>query len=236
MFRDASVTVIIPARNEEASLPYVLTAMPGYVDRVIVADNGSEDHTADVARSHGAMVCTEAEKGYGAACLCALRYCEDPDIVVFMDADGSDDPVRMDVLLTPIVNGTYDFVLSDRTNAPVEPGAMSRAQIAGNMVSVGLIRLLWGVWFHDLAPFRAIAYDKLRLLGMQDRNFGWTVEMQLRAVMHGLRIREIPLAYGRREHGHSHVSARASTIIKAGATILFTIVRLRICAVTKERS
>ncbi len=228
MYGYTPVTVIIPAYNEERSLPVVLERIPDFVDRVIVADNGSQDATAAVARRYCAEVYTEPRKGYGAACLRALSECKHDELVVFIDGDGSDDPVHMELLVRPIVNGEYDFVLSDRVHAPVEPGAMSSAQRAGNLLATSLIYLLWGVRMADMAPFRAIKYNDLIKMNMRDRDFGWTVEMQVKAIMQGLRIKEIPFFYTARRYGSSNVSARIGSVCAAGWKIISMIVRLKL--------
>ena len=192
------VVVIIPALNEEQSLPLVLRDLPP-VGRVIVVDNGSTDATAELAIRQGAVVVAEPRRGYGSACLRGLSEIEQrlaagepsPRIVVFLDADYSDHPDLLPQLVAPILDGTADFVLGSRLLGKREPGAMPFVSLFGNRLACFLMRVLFGAKFTDLGPFRAIAYDKLRELAMCDTNFGWTIEMQIKAVRHGLRYLEI---------------------------------------------
>ncbi len=223
------VVVIIPALNEEQSLPLVLRDLPS-VGRVIVVDNGSIDATAKFAARDGALVVTESRRGYGSACLRGLSEIEQrmaagepaPQIVVFLDADYSDHPDLLPLLVTPIRSGMADMVLGSRLLGKREPGAMPFVSLFGNRLACFLMRVLFGARFTDLGPFRAIAYDKLRELAMCDTNFGWTIEMQIKAVRKGLRCLEIPVPY-RRRIGQSKISGTISGVIKAGTKILWTI-------------
>ena len=225
------VVVIIPALNEEQSLPRVLRDLPP-VRRVIVVDNGSTDATAEVAVRDGALVVTESRRGYGSACLRGLSEIEQrlaagepgPQIVVFLDADYSDHADLLPQLVEPIRDGTADLVLGSRILGEREPGAMPFAARFGNRLACFLMRVLFGAKFTDLGPFRAIAYDKLRELAMCDTNFGWTIEMQIKAVRRGLRCLEIPVPY-RRRIGQSKISGTLSGVIKAGTKILWTIAK-----------
>ncbi len=226
------IVVIIPARNEEASLPLVLSDLPP-VSRVIVVNNGSTDQTAAVANQYNAQVVNEAEPGYGAACLAGLAELDrsvsagvlkEPKIVVFLDADYSDHPELLPQLAAPVISGEADFVLGSRLLGIREAGAMTPQSVFGNRLACFLMRRLWGARYTDLGPFRLIRYDLLRALGMKDRNFGWTIEMQIKATAAGLRILEIPVPY-RRRIGKSKISGTLSGSIKAGAKILFTIAK-----------
>jgi hypothetical protein len=223
------VVVIIPARNEEMSLPLVLGDLPK-VEAVIVVDNGSTDGTARVASRDGAIVISEQRRGYGAACLKGLWEVErlylsriiQPRVIVFLDADYSDHPELLPELVAPILAGQADFVLGSRLVGRGEMGAMPAQSIFGNRLACVLIRMLWGTRYTDLGPFRAIRYDLLRNLRMSDRDFGWTVEMQIKAAVAGANILEIPVPY-RRRIGTSKISGTVVGSIKAGAKILYTI-------------
>lgn len=216
------VAVVIPALNEAPALPHVLPAIPAWVVEVIVVDNGSRDATAAVAAGLGARVVSEPRRGYGQACLSGIAALSPGiDTVVFMDADASDRPEEMDRLLAPIVAGAADMVIGSRPLG-AEPGSLTPVQRFGNALSCWLIRVLWGVRFTDLGPFRAITRPALARLEMQDRNFGWTVEMQVRAAGRGLRCAEIPVSY-RRRIGQSKVSGTISGSVKAGVKILWVI-------------
>ena len=223
------VTVVIPAYNEEAALPLVLADLPE-VGRVILVNNGSTDATAEVAASHGATVVDEPRRGYGSACLRGLAHIRQtvaegqppPEIVVFLDADHSDHPELLPRLVQPIRDGAADFVLGSRLLGRREPGAMPPQSVHGNRLACFLMRLLFRVKYTDLGPFRAIAYEALERLGMVDRDFGWTVEMQIKAARAGLRFVEIPVPY-RRRVGQSKISGTIGGSIKAGSKILYII-------------
>jgi len=227
----AGVWVIIPALNEEASLPLVLADLPA-VGGVIVADNGSTDSTADVARAAGAIVVDQPLRGYGAACLAGMQHLAErieeghpaPEIVVFLDADYSDHPEILPELIQPIASGRYDFVLGSRLTGKMEPGAMPPQSYYGNQLACFLLWLLFGARQTDLGPFRAVDYQSLCDLQMRDTNFGWTVEMQIKARRARLRTCEIPVPY-RRRVGDSKISGTISGTIKASYKILYTIAR-----------
>jgi glycosyltransferase involved in cell wall biosynthesis len=223
------VAVIIPALNEAQSLPLVLGDLPS-VGWVIVVDNGSTDDTAAVAARCGSLVVTESQRGYGAACLRGLAAVAElaaqdrgePVVIAFLDADYSDHPEFLPQLVAPILEGRMDFVLGSRLQGRRDPGAMPPQSIWGNRLACFLMRALCRASYTDLGPFRAIRYDRLRALGMVDRNFGWTIEMQLKAVRAGLRIQEIPVPY-RRRIGRSKISGTLGGTLRAGTKILYTI-------------
>ena len=220
-----TIAVIIPALNEAAALPRVLTAIPGYISLVVVADNGSTDGTADVARAHRATVVTEPIRGYGRACLTAIAALPpNIDVIVFIDGDASDAPEEMNLLLHPIADGRADFVIGSRTTGKRERGSLTPQQIFGNGLACTLIRLIWGQRYTDLGPFRAIRRDALESLNMTDKDYGWTVEMQVRAAQQGLRTLEVPVTY-RRRIGISKVSGTVRGAIGAGTKILYVIAR-----------
>ena len=225
------VTVVIPAFNEEVSLPLVLGDLPK-VRRVIVVNNASTDATAAVAFAHGATIVHEPARGYGAACLrglAAIRELIDageppPRVVVFLDADYSDHPELLPDLVEPIFSGSAEFVLGSRLQGQREPGAMPLQSVLGNRLACFLLRCLFAGHYTDLGPFRAIDYHALCNLGMTDRNFGWTIEMQIKAARVGLRTVEIPVPY-RRRVGQSKISGTFSGSVKAGVKILSTIAK-----------
>lgn len=221
----ASVTVILPAQNEEKSLPLVLGDLP-HVGRVIVVDNDSSDCTAEVARQAGAEVVTERRRGYGAACLAGIAALASapPEVVVFLDADFSDHPEELPTLVDPILAGDYDFVLGSRLMGNRERGAMPPQGVWGNRLACFLMWLRFRVHYTDLGPFRAIGYQQLQSLGMVDENFGWTIEMQIKATQAGLRIKEVPVSY-RRRIGVSKISGTISGTFRAGTKILWTVAR-----------
>ena len=222
-----TVACIIPALNEQDALPRVLRDIPrALVQRVIVADNGSTDRTAEVAREHGAEVIHEPERGYGAACLKALAHLatDPPDIVVFLDGDYSDHPGELPLLVDPIAAGDADMVIGSRARGLRERGALSPQQQVGNRIACTALRLLYRVRYTDLGPFRAISWETLQALGMQDRNYGWTVEMQIKAARRGVAYHEVPVSY-RQRIGVSKVSGTIRGSVGAGAKILWLLGR-----------
>jgi glycosyltransferase involved in cell wall biosynthesis len=224
MIKEKRIVVIIPAVNEEESLPYVLKDIPNFVDEIVVVDNGSIDDTIKVAEENGATVLSEKERGYGAACLTGIDYIQDKnfDIVVFLDGDYSDHPEEMELIVEPIINDNYDMVIGSRIIGNREKGAMLPQALFGNWLSTFLIRLFWKYKFTDLGPFRAIKYDSLRKLKMVDRNFGWTVEMQIKAAKQKLKCTEVPVSY-RKRIGTSKVTGTLTGTIKASYKILYLI-------------
>lgn len=219
--------VIIPAFNEARAIGRVIGDLPeDYVDEVVVVNNASTDETEQNARTAGATVLREPRQGYGYACLRGIEYAKtkEPDIVVFLDGDYSDHPDELPHLVDPIRQSEADFVIGSRIRGDTEPGAMLPQAEIGNRVACTLMRWVWGTEYTDLGPFRAIRFRDLLALDMQDKTFGWTIEMQIKAVLAGLRIREVPVSY-RRRVGASKITGTISGTIKASAKILWTIVR-----------
>ncbi|MDX1942405.1 MAG: glycosyltransferase family 2 protein [Saprospiraceae bacterium] len=223
------IDVIIPAHNEEKSIGLVLANIPkGLVREVIVCNNASTDRTAQIASLSGATVLDVPEMGYGNACLEGIGYLlqkpkeEQPDILVFMDADYSDYPEELPQLIHPIVEEDVDLVIGSRVLGDMERGAMQPQQIFGNWLATNLIRMFYSYHFTDLGPFRAIKFQKLLELEMEDRDFGWTVEMQVKAAKKRLNCREVPVSY-RQRIGVSKVSGTVRGSFLAGHKILWTI-------------
>ena len=218
------VSLIIPALDEEHAIGALLAAVDRSLVRdIIVGDNGSRDATAAIAERAGATVVRVDERGYGAACAGALtRLASDVDVVLFMDADGSDDPSEIAKVLEPIARGDADLVIGSRRD--VERGALTPQQRFGNWLATRLIRLLYNHRYTDLGPFRAIRRELLDRIGMRDRRYGWTVEMQIRALQLHARIVEVGVKY-RRRVGKSKISGTVTGVIKAGWWIVYTIVR-----------
>ena len=224
MYFDKKIAVIIPAFNEEDSISRVITDIPEFVDETIVVNNCSNDNTAEVAQQSGATVLTENEKGYGAACLKGIDYAKTKnyDIIVFLDGDYSDYPEEMNLIIEPIIKDNYDFVLGSRLIGKREKGAMLPQALFGNWLAGLLINIFWKYKFTDLGPFRAIKLPSLLQLNMVDRNFGWTVEMQIKAAKHKLKTLEVPVSY-RKRIGKSKVTGTIQGTIKASAKILYLI-------------
>ena len=221
------IRVIIPAFNEQNAVGLVIDEIPkDLVSEIIVVDNGSTDDTFQQAQSRGATVLQEPVRGYGNACLKGMHHIAEtstrPDIVVFLDGDHSDYPEQMRDLVKPIIDGKVDMVIGSRAMGQKEQGSMTPQQVFGNWLATWLIKLFYGVRFTDLGPFRAIRYESLLTIGMQDRTYGWTVEMQLKAAKLNLRSIDIPVDY-RRRIGISKVSGTVKGTIGAGYKIIYTI-------------
>jgi glycosyltransferase involved in cell wall biosynthesis len=222
---DARVSIVIPALNEEDSLPLVLGALPrDRVHEIVVVDNGSTDATGSVAAANGARVVAEPVRGYGQACLTGIAALDEPDIVAFVDADYSDHPDELPTILAPILENRADLVIGSRMIGDREPGAMLPQALFGNRLATFLIKLFWGVRFTDLGPFRAVRADSLERIGMRDPDFGWTVEMQIRAAQLGLRCTEVPVSY-RKRVGRSKITGTVLGTLRASHKILWTIFR-----------
>lgn len=231
--KGARIGVVIPTRNEASALPAVLQAVPDFVDAVAIGDYRSTDGTPEIGRRHGAIVVSVEGSGYGRACLAAIAALPPVDIIVFVDGDAADDLSAMAKLVEPIIDKKADFVLGSRVLGQRERGALTPQQVFGNWLACTLIRLIWGVRFTDLGPFRAISRDAYEQLAMADLNFGWTVEMQIKAARKGLASIEIPVDY-RRRIGVSKVSGTFSGTIKAGAKILWVISREALRSARRE--
>ena len=220
------IKVIIPAYNEEKSIIKVIQDIPSVVDEIIIVDNNSSDQTAKNAQEAGAKVLTEIKKGYGNACLKGMSYVKSQthqtDIIVFLDGDFSDYPEELTKLIAPIINDNIDFVIGARVSEFREKGSMTRPQIFGNWLATTLMSLLFNSKFTDLGPFRAIKYHKLLALKMEDKTYGWTVEMQLKALKNNYSYLEIPVKY-RNRIGVSKVSGTIKGAIFAGVNILYWI-------------
>lgn len=221
--------VIIPAFNEESSIGNVVQDIPkDLIKEIIVVNNASTDNTVSVAREAGATVLTEMDKGYGAACLKGISYVADKanaDIVVFLDGDYSDYPEQMREIIKPIVEEDYDMVIGSRALGQRDNGSMMPQQVFGNWLATTLIRLLYRYEFSDLGPFRAIKWNKLMEIDMKDRNYGWTVEMQVKAAKQKLKCTEVPVDY-RKRIGVSKVTGTIKGTFMAGYKILWTIFKL----------
>ena len=217
------IYVIIPALNEEKAIAKVIADIPEAVTEVVVIDNGSTDLTSEVAREAGATVLKESRAGYGYACLKGIAYLKDKqkdgDIIVFLDGDYSDYPEELISLVAPIEKGNYDLVIGTRNNPLLQKGALTPQQRFGNALATRLMALFYGGKYTDLGPFRAITLDALNRLKMQDKTYGWTVEMQLKALKYKLKYTEVPVNY-RPRIGESKVSGTIKGTIMAGYKIL----------------
>lgn len=220
------VDVIIPAFNEENSVGKVIKDIPAIVRDIIVVNNNSNDATASNATTAGATVLDEKFQGYGAACLKGMDYVAakeyKPDIIVFLDADYSDHPEELTLLIQPIINENYDMVIGSRALGKRDKGSMTIQQRVGNKLATALLKWFYKTKYTDLGPFRAIKYDSLLQLKMKDRTYGWTVEMQLKAAKQKMKITEVPVTY-RKRVGFSKVSGTVKGTIGAGYKIITTI-------------
>ncbi len=218
--------VVIPTFNEAASIGAVVASIPRNIaNRVIVADGGSGDGTADVARRAGAEVITVG-RGYGRACLAGAQAAEDADIVAFMDGDGADDPVALAAMVQAVSSGDYDFAIGSRARGNREPGSMAGHQILAGLAAGALIGLLYGVRYTDMCAYRAMRRDKLLALGMRELTYGWNLEMQMRVARAGLRVLELPVPYRRRSGGESKVAGNLRGSLRAGSRIVATFARV----------
>ena len=224
MDRSVSIAVIIPALNEERAIASVIGDLPPCIRQLIVVDNGSTDRTGEIAAELGATVVLEPERGYGRACLAGMAALKSPDVVVFLDGDYSDHPDELPQLVAPIAENRVDLTIGSRVLGERERGALTPQARFGNALATMLIRALFGVRFTDLGPFRAIGYEQLLQLDMADCDYGWTVEMQVKAARLELRCCEIPVSY-RRRIGVSKISGTVIGSIRAGYKILWTIFR-----------
>ncbi len=222
-----NIKVIIPAYNEEQSIGEVVQHIPkDLVQEIVVVNNNSKDRTREVAQAAGATVIDQPLPGYGNACLKGIEYikgqAQQPDIIVFLDGDYSDYPEEMPIVIQPIIDDQADLVIGSRALGERERGSMTPQQVFGNWLATFLIKHIYKIEFTDLGPFRAITWEKLMAIGMVDRNFGWTVEMQIKAAKEGLRCVEVPVNY-RQRIGVSKVSGTVRGTIMAGYKILYLI-------------
>lgn len=224
------IDVLIPAYNEEGSIGKVIQDIPKSVRHVIVVNNNSKDNTRQVAEKAGAIVLDERVMGYGKACLTGMSYLAnldvEPDILVFLDGDYSDYPEQLLAVIDPILKQDYDMVIGSRARGNRESGSMTMPQVFGNWLATSLMRVIYKTDYSDLGPFRTIKWDKLKGLGMVDQNYGWTIEMQIKAAKARLKTTEVPVDY-RKRIGVSKVSGTIKGVFGAGYKILWTIWRYR---------
>jgi glycosyltransferase involved in cell wall biosynthesis len=224
----SSIIVIIPAYNEENAIAKVINEIPDYVSEIIVISNNSTDKTIEVAKNAGATVLSENKKGYGYACLKGMEYIahldKKPEIIVFLDGDYSDYPEELTQIVEPIVSQNTDFVIGSRVKNLREIGSMTPQQIFGNWLATFLMKIFFSAKFTDLGPFRAIKYQQLLELEMEDKTYGWTVEMQLKVLKQKMTYVEIPVRYKNRI-GVSKVSGTIKGTILAGIKIIGWILK-----------
>jgi glycosyltransferase involved in cell wall biosynthesis len=233
----ATAAIVIPALNEEATIADLLAEiqavanqsdLPVQITGIFVVDNGSTDATATRASDAGANVVDEPRRGYGRACLSGVLASGDVDLIVLMDADRSDCPDELGLLLAPLLAGEADLVIGSRALGTAEPGSLTTPQRVGNRVASLMLRVLFGVRVTDIGPFRVIRKRDLLALGMREMTYGWSVEMIARASQAGLRVAEVPVSYRKRAGGASKVSGNLRASIKAGYRIIATILRCRV--------
>lgn len=223
-----AVAIVIPALNEEEALRHLLSELPSHlIQWIIVVDNGSTDATASIAQAAGAIVVSEPVRGYGRACWHGFQTAQElgAEIIVFMDGDGSDNPIDLPTMLAPIFEGHADLVIGSRVGAQAQAGAVPPQARLGNWLISRLLNRLYGVYLHDIGSFRAIHRDILQALQMREMTFGWPVEMLVKAAQAHYRIVEVPLHYRRRSHGHSKVAGTIMGSIKAAYVMLHTMLR-----------
>jgi glycosyltransferase involved in cell wall biosynthesis len=221
MYRGRTVALIIPTLDEADALPDLLGRVDrAVVDRLIIADNGSSDRTVEVAQAAGAEVVVETRRGYGSACLAGIRTAGEVDLFAFMDGDGSDDPAEIEDVLGPLVDDGADCVIGSRLLGGADTGALTFVQSFGNRLTCFLIRLFWRVRFTDLGPFRAVTREALARLAMADPDYGWTVEMQVKAVQQRMVVCEVSVSRRVRQAGTSKVTGNLVASAKAGKRIL----------------
>jgi glycosyltransferase involved in cell wall biosynthesis len=223
------VDIVIPAFNEAQSVGLVIGDIPRHLVRhIVVINNNSTDDTARIAQEAGAIVLSETQQGYGAACLCGLDFLQKqvptPDIVAFLDADYSDHPEELPMLLAPIIAGRAELVIGSRSIGERQKGAMMPQQIFGNWLATNMMRVLYKSGFTDLGPFRAITWSALEKIKMADRDFGWTVEMQVKALKLKIPYTEVPVKYRQRK-GVSKITGTIRGSVMAGYKIILTILR-----------
>jgi glycosyltransferase involved in cell wall biosynthesis len=220
-----NIAVIIPAYNEELSIGRVISSIPRkIINEIVVINNNSSDNTAQKAMDAGATVLVETFQGYGASCLRGIEYLKNKniDIIIFMDGDYSDHAEELNLLIEPIINEKYDFVIGSRILGKQEKGALPLQSKIGSIISGFLIKIFWGFKYTDLGPFRAIKFDRLLQLNMKDKWYGWTVEMQIKALKNKLRVKEVPVSY-RKRIGESKVTGTLKGTIMASVIIMKTI-------------
>jgi len=220
------IDVLIPAYNEQDAIGKVVGEIPDFVRNIVVVNNNSTDQTKLRASKAGAIVIDEPQRGYGMACLSGIAYIKSlkvpPDILVFLDGDYSDYPEEMVRIVKPILEGKADFVIGSRTKGKSASGAMTFQQIFGNKLATALMKWIYKASYSDLGPFRAIIWEKLLALDMKDENYGWTIEMQIKAVQHRLKVQEVPVNY-RQRIGTSKISGTVKGTVMAGYKIIWTI-------------
>lgn len=218
------IAVVIPALNEARAIARVIGDIPDWVDDIVVADNGSDDGTPCIARRVGAHVVHESERGYGAACLAGIAACPRADVFVFLDGDYSDHPDELGHVVDPVANEDCEFVIGSRVAGNAEHGALTLQQRFGNWLACKLMNGIWRTCYTDLGPFRAVDAKALKRMGMRDRTYGWTVEMQIKAALLGLSVQEVPVSY-RPRIGQSKISGTLKGTVMAGTKILGLIGR-----------